>query len=264
MKITVFTSNQPRHISLVESLCEIADEVFSVHESNTVFPGEIQDFFQKTEVMKDYFSRVITAETQVFGRPRFLPKKARALCLKGGDLNRLELAALKPALESDYYVVFGASFIKGGLCDFLVDHGALNIHMGVSPYYRGNSCNFWALYDGRPDLVGATIHLLTKGLDSGPLLFHTLPKAQAVDGFTLGMLAVKAAHLGLVNVIQEERIRIYPPLAQDKSKQIRYAKNADFTDAVASEYLKRLPSPESTFGRLKDRDVGLFTSPFIQ
>ena len=31
--------------------------------------------------------------------------------------------------------------------------------MGVSPYYRGCDCNFWALYDNNPHLVGATIHI---------------------------------------------------------------------------------------------------------
>ena len=46
--------------------------------------------------------------------------------------------------------------------------------MGVSPYYRGNDCNFWALYDDNPHLVGATIHMLTKGLDSGPMLYHAM------------------------------------------------------------------------------------------
>ena len=46
--------------------------------------------------------------------------------------------------------------------------------MGVSPYYRGADCNFWALYDNNPHYVGATIHLLSKGLDSGPILYHAL------------------------------------------------------------------------------------------
>ena len=48
--------------------------------------------------------------------------------------------------------------------------------MGISPYYRGTDCNFWAMYDNNPHLVGSTIHLLTKGLDSGPILYHALSK----------------------------------------------------------------------------------------
>lgn len=50
--------------------------------------------------------------------------------------------------------------------------------MGLSPYYRGTDCNFWALYDKKPQYVGATIHLLSKGIDSGPTLYHALSKPE--------------------------------------------------------------------------------------
>ena len=53
MKITVFSSNQPRHISLAKELGKIADEVFFISEVNTVFPGQIDDFFKKTDKCKD-------------------------------------------------------------------------------------------------------------------------------------------------------------------------------------------------------------------
>jgi hypothetical protein len=52
MKITVFSSNQPRHISLAKELGKIADEVFVISEVNTVFPGQIDDFFKKTDVLR--------------------------------------------------------------------------------------------------------------------------------------------------------------------------------------------------------------------
>ena len=44
--------------------------------------------------------------------------------------------------KSDVYVVFGTSYIKGEIVDFLVKQKAINIHAGVSPYYRGTDCNF--------------------------------------------------------------------------------------------------------------------------
>ena len=43
--------------------------------------------------------------------------------------------------------------------------------MGVSPYYRGADCNFWALYDSNYHLVGSTIHYLSKGIDSGDIIY---------------------------------------------------------------------------------------------
>ena len=158
MKITVFTSNQPRHLSLIQQLASISTQTFAVMECNTVFPGQVDDFFRKSEVMQQYFGHVMAAEKSLFGDIHFLPSNARTLSIKGGDLNRLNAETLAPALESDVYIVFGASYIKGWLIDFLVDKKAVNIHMGVSPYYRGSSCNFWALYDHKPEFVGSTVH----------------------------------------------------------------------------------------------------------
>ena len=74
MKITVFTSNQPRHLSLIKDLANIADTVYAVIEVNTVFPGERADFFKKSDVMQTYFSKVIASEKKFFGNIDFLPE----------------------------------------------------------------------------------------------------------------------------------------------------------------------------------------------
>lgn len=253
MKITLFTSNQPRHVALIEALAGIAEQVFAVQECGTIAPGEVDDFFRKSAVMQNYFSRVLAAERAVFGSPRFLPANVRSLPVKMGDLNRLALEQLREALASDAFVVFGASYIKPPLVDLLIERRALNIHMGISPYYRGSSTNFWAMYDRRPEYVGATIHLLSRGLDSGPMLFHVLPEVEAVDAFLLGMRAVEAAHRRLVIHLADQSIFDLTPIVQDKSRELRYTRNADFTDAVASDYMGRLPSPTEILAALQGR-----------
>lgn len=261
MKITVFTSNQPRHLHLIESLAGVADEVFAVQECSTIAPGSVQDFYQKSEVMQEYFGHVLAAEKEVFGEPRLLTGNIHHMAVRMGDLNLLSMESLAGALDSDIYVVFGASFIKGPLCEFLVEKGTYNIHMGVSPYYRGHSTNFWALYDGRAQYVGATIHMLTKGLDSGPILFHALPEIEAVEPFLLGMKSVKAAHRSLVAKIADGTLGAIEGVAQDKSLQLRYSKGAEFTDEIAREYLDRLASPEEVLAQLKATKESDFVSP---
>lgn len=263
MQIAVFTSNQPRHIALIEALTQVADKVFAVQECNTALPGVVDDFFRKSEVMQAYFRRVLDAEGAVFGRPRFVPEGVRTLSLKMGDLSRIEMNALGEALDADLFVVFGASYIKGPLCDLLQQRRALNIHMGVSPYYRGSSTNFWALYDRRPHYVGATIHLLTKGLDSGPILYHALPPGGATEPFLLGMLAVRAAIDSLTTRISNGALDELTPVPQDRRKELRYTRNADFTDEVAAEYLNRAPSAAEIGEALGKRSRAEFLCPHI-
>jgi len=263
VKITVFTGNQPRHIAFVERVADVASEVFAVHECTTVFPGQTEDLYRSTPTMETYFGQMTSAERQVFGTPRFGPANARQFLLRAGDLGRLDLALLSSALSSDAYVVFGSSFIRGPLADALIERRCLNLHMGISPYYRGTASNFWALYDERPDYVGATIHLLSTGLDSGPILFHALPAVKPVDPFRLGMDAVGAAIDGFIERLASGEIHTIEPIAQDRSLELRYSRNADFTDAVATEYLGRLLSPSDIADRLRARDVSRLIRPFI-
>ena len=240
MKITVFTGNQPRHADLVRRLTGITDEVVAVIETTTVFPGQVDDFFKKSEVMREYFSRVIAAERRLFGDIDFLPTGATVLPIRMGDVSQLTRSQLDHALDADVHIVFGASYIRGWLAEFLVSRGAINIHMGVSPYYRGSSCNFWALYDENPGYVGSTIHLLSKGLDNGDIFFHCMPRHETdASPFEFTMRAVLAAHEGLVHALSDGTLKGIDPIPQDRQKEVRYTRNRDFNDDVAAEFLAR-------------------------
>jgi hypothetical protein len=263
MKITLFTSNQPRHLSFIHKLSEICDKVYVIQECHSAFPGKEDGFYRKSDAMKAYFSYVLEAEKKVFGGLSFTPPNVRTLSLKAGEVSLLQLEDLKEALESDYYIIFGASYIKGELCDWLVQHRAINIHMGISPYYRGNSCNFWAMYDGRPDLVGATIHFLEKGLDSGKILFHVLPAPTNLNPFILGMQAVNSAQRGLIEEIRKGNIDHLTSVNQCKNREFRYTKNVDFTDEIAVSYLNNLPSERILKEKLTNRDFSIFVKPRI-
>jgi hypothetical protein len=70
---------------------------------------------------------------------------------------------------------------------------------------------------------------------------------------------VRAAHVGLMKCLQEN----LEPVPQDKSRELRYTRNADFTDAVATEYLQRLPTPSQMKNSLDRRDLNLFLRPQI-
>ena len=240
MRITVFTSNQPRHTHLVKLLASISDTVYCIQECNTVFPGQVSDFFEKTPVMREYFERVIAAERALFGDPSFSQSNVRTLSVKAGDLSHLDLETLSPALSADIFIVFGASFIKGELIELLVKNNAINIHMGLSPYYRGSSCNFWAMYDRNPGYVGATIHKLSTGLDSGDMFFHCLPKPRKGEsGFMFTMRAVEIAHRALVSRVSSGQLFQMGAVKQDKDREIRYTRNLDFQSTVAREFLER-------------------------
>ncbi len=239
LKITLFSSNQPRHLNLVRLLSNVSTELFFISEVNTVFPGTISDFFDNSKIMQNYFSEVLKAEQKIFNNIKFMPKNVNTLSIKYGDLSLLSKNQIESALSSDLYIVYGSSYIKGWLLDTLIEKSAINVHLGLSPYYRGTSCNFWALFDQNPSYVGATIHMLARGLDNGDMIFHCLPKfSRGETSFDFSMKSVAAAHQGLVYKIKTEELLNQKRVAQKKESEIRYSRNKDFTDKVAEIFLK--------------------------
>ena len=259
MKITIFTSNNSRHNYLINLMSSISSEIYVVQENNTIFPGLIPGHYKASKVMEKYFKKVRDAQTKIFDST-FIKKNKNInlIPMKSGDLNNFELNFFKDFLKSDFYLVFGSSYIKGDLAEFLINHKAVNIHMGISPYYRGNDCNFWALNDNNPHLVGSTVHLLTKGLDSGPILYHSLSKKKYDNPFDYTMSTVKSAFHSLKERIKDKSLFEIEPLIQDKKKEIRYTKKVDFNEQVVNEYLNKKININS-----KNFDLSLLKNPFF-
>lgn len=47
---------------------------------------------------------------------------------------------------------------------------ALNLHTGLSPYYRGGLTNFWPFIENDYGYFGVTVHKLSTGIDSGDIV----------------------------------------------------------------------------------------------
>jgi len=211
--------------------------------------------------MQEYFGKVMMAERKIFGGPAFTKSNVRSLPMKSGDLNLIDREYLSEAMKSEIHLIFGASFIKGWLAEELVQLGAINIHMGLSPHYRGSSCNFWAMYDERPQFVGATVHKLSKGLDSGDMLFHVRPEFDDQDPFVFTMLAVRAVQDEIVLQISAKTLLGHPAREQDRALQLRYSRNADFTDSIAREFLSRPVAPNTLADQLQAASQPLLLLP---
>jgi methionyl-tRNA formyltransferase len=78
------------------------------------------------------------------------------------------------ALEPDVVVVFGAPILKAGVLS-LGARATVNVHLGIPPKYRGNHTIFWALKQRDFDRVGACLHHIAVGADTGNLLAEAFP-----------------------------------------------------------------------------------------
>ena len=102
MKITLFTSNLPRHNYLINLLSEIASELFVVQEKKNVSSKLIPGNYPSTSIIKNYFSKVIHPENILFGNSSIMNKNKNVnlLSVKAGELNKYSIDSLKNFLDS--------------------------------------------------------------------------------------------------------------------------------------------------------------------
>jgi folate-dependent phosphoribosylglycinamide formyltransferase PurN len=108
------------------------------------------------------------------------------------DINGEDALSLVRRYDPDALVVFGTSLLKGNFLS-RVSRPIINVHTGLSPYYRGGQAAFWALYNDEPQYIGVTIHYINAGIDAGNILLQGRPALDADD--TLSDIECKLAQI---------------------------------------------------------------------
>lgn len=240
MKITLFTSNNLRHQYFINLLSSTCEKLYVVQECKNLSKQTSYKNISNSEVIKNYFINVNQAQNKIFGSKdiNLSPQNIIKFQISHGELNNLPFSKLENFLKSDLYIVFGSSYIKNNLIKFLIKNKAINIHAGVSPFYRGTDCNFWALYDGNPHLVGSTVHLLSEGLDNGPIIYHAMSNIKTTP-YEYTMSTVKAAFHSIFEKIKDKTIFKFNSIPQDNNKEIRYSKKNEFNEKIVKKYLEK-------------------------
>ena len=63
----------------------------------------------------------------------------------------------------------------------LLPKHTINLHLGLSPRYRGTATLFWPFYFLEPQYAGFTFHKLSKDPDSGAILHQGVPQLNKGD-----------------------------------------------------------------------------------
>lgn len=120
--------------------------------------------------------------------------------LAGGDKraivtshNGTECEKIIDAVKPDLIVVYGTAIIRENIFS-RARIATLNMHTGLSPYYRGDSTLFWPVYHDDPDHLGVTVHKLAASVDGGDIIYTG--KVQYTSGDTEADLFAKGVKVG--------------------------------------------------------------------
>jgi len=117
---------------------------------------------------------------QVLGREDCEAHRHKELVTCVAGINSDHAFGVIGALKPDWLLVYGTSIVSDRILA-LASRGALNMHTGISPYYRGADCYFWPLYNDELDMLGATVHECTSQVDGGAIYATGHARLEADD-----------------------------------------------------------------------------------
>ncbi len=115
------------------------------------------------------------------------------------DINDAQHVDWIRELKPDVIAVCGASILGTDILG-LPPKGVINLHGGLAQKYRGLFTTDWAIFNEEPEYVGATVHYVSPGIDSGEVIFQGRPEVELGD--TPNSLYVKVVKLGVKMMVK--------------------------------------------------------------
>lgn len=125
-------------------------------------------------------------------------------------------------LNPDIIVVNGTRIISKKILQS-VTAVFINMHVGITPAYRGSHGGYWAVHNNDLANFGTTIHLVDAGVDTGAVLKQVFSKPAKDDNFaTFPILQVVIGIQALKEVLAEMQTGIQQPVAHKEKGKMYY------------------------------------------
>lgn len=227
--------SKPRHLYFAIKILQAIPQSLVLIEAHyqttaknyvkTISPLMARHFQEFAAAEKKYFQAFVKKHRQLL-KSRLFAK------IKPGAINDPLVVARIKALNPQLIAVHSTSLIKAELIEAFPQR-IINLHAGLSPYYRGSGTNVWPFYNQELQYVGMTVHYLDIGIDSGAIILQGRPKFSPADNtHTIGCKNIILGTELMIKVLQDY-LRFGPPpgIPQEKVKGKLYLKK-DFNDQV--------------------------------
>lgn len=125
-----------------------------------------------------HFANRDQAERRYFGDQA--PPRVPILETSSEDLNSQESGDFVEKFDPEVVLIFGCGLIKGKLYSALPTN-TINLHLGLSPRYRGAATLFWPFYFMEPAFAGTTFHFIVPEPDAGDVVHQVVPELKPED-----------------------------------------------------------------------------------
>ena len=145
------------------------------------------------------------------------------------SLNAFNLATLScPSTSTDFLEKYNPDYIILGGARILKEHvikstkfGILNSHPAILPKYRGLDCVAWTILEN--DSVGATVHYIDPGVDSGPIILQeTVDYSDCNSLLKVRIKVMKKCAELMVRALLGVYFNTLTPIKQDSTKGVNH------------------------------------------
>ena len=171
----VLTSNAVRHHYFIARIAETFEVVGAMSEPKRNYFTQAR---ANSAAVEAHFLQLTKAETPFMAErinPAIMPTVI-------DDLNTESALAQAQALNPDVVCLFGTSILKAPWLEAFPNR-IVNVHLGLSPYYRGGATLFWPFHDHNLACLGTTIHLAIAKVDAGAILKRIKPDFNVGDTY---------------------------------------------------------------------------------
>ncbi len=205
MRVVVFTSSNLRHKAfakrIISSKSLMVEGVF-LEKEKSINKVLISD--EKSTLLKEHLFLRDIAERDFF---EWYVNNTNQSNSKISEVDRnwfstKECLRIVEKINPDIIMVYGTTIIKGDLIR-IFEKRIINLHLGLSPYYRGAGTNFFPFVNNQPEYAGATLLYLDSGIDTGEIIHQFRPVIYKNDSFhQLSNRFLKYAFDSFVNLVE--------------------------------------------------------------
>jgi len=171
MKLLILSGSHPRHYFITSKILPIFSKIKIIcmqREELTPKFESLNDNLDK--LVKHHFDKRNLKEEAVFGKLSYLDTEALDVqTISPASLNSNFVKDEIKSFNADIGVVCGTYILDSEFLGIL-PKTSINIHLGLSPWYRGSATLFWPNYFLEPWKTGITFHFLNKYADSGDII----------------------------------------------------------------------------------------------
>ena len=226
-KIVIITGNSLRHkyiqnIILNSNKFKISLIIREIHKKKNK-KSRSSKLKESHFKLRDYYEKVYFKNYS-----KISLKKEKIISIKPNTLNKNDrILKILKNLKPDIILCFGCSVLDNKYLKFFRNK-ILNIHLGLSPFYRGQATNYWAFVNNEIQFIGATFHKIDEGIDTGPIIHQIRPKIFVKDNVhTIGNRVIRDLKKDLIKILLNfENLKTF----KKKNNKSKYFKSIDFSE----------------------------------